>query len=187
MEIELRILDWIQTWHTPVLDGLMCAITTLGNAGAIWILLGLLLFLNTKTRKTGAVVMAALVLDVLFCNVLLKPYIARVRPCDVNTAVSLLIARPKDFSFPSGHTAASFAAVAALWFAGEKKLVKPAFVLACLIAFSRLYLYVHYPTDILGGIVVGMVAGYLGYRIVQKGIAYYTEKQDRSGWHIERG
>ena len=109
--------------------------------------------------------MAALVLDVLFCNVLLKPYIARVRPCDVNTAVSLLIARPKDFSFPSGHTAASFAAVAALWFAGEKKLVKPAFVLACLIAFSRLYLFVHFPTDVLAGIAVGFICAFLAAKI----------------------
>lgn len=76
--------------------------------------------------------------------------------------IQLLIPRPSDYSFPSGHTAASFTAVAALYFAGEKKMWKIALILASLIAFSRLYLYVHYPTDILGGIIVGIVCGYFG-------------------------
>ena len=111
--------------------------------------------------------MAALVLDVILCNGVLKHVFARVRPCDVNTTIQLLVPRPSDYSFPSGHTAASFAAVAALFFAGQKKLWKPALVLAVLIAFSRLYLYVHYPTDILGGIAVGVLCGYIGARCVQ--------------------
>ena len=112
------------------------------------------------TRKTGMVMMAALCIELVVCNGILKNLFARIRPCDVNTQIQLLIARPDDFSFPSGHTAASFAAVAALYFSGERKLWKPALILACLIAFSRLYLYVHYPTDILGGILVGIAAGY---------------------------
>ena len=111
--------------------------------------------------------MAALVLDMILCNGILKHVFARVRPCDVNTTIQLLVPRPSDYSFPSGHTAASFAAVAALFFAGQKKLWKPALVLAVLIAFSRLYLYVHYPTDILGGIAVGVLCGYIGARCVQ--------------------
>lgn len=111
--------------------------------------------------------MAALVLDMILCNGILKHVFARVRPCDVNTTIQLLVPRPSDYSFPSGHTAASFAAVAALFFAGQKKLWKPALVLAVLIAFSRLYLYVHYPTDILGGIVAGVLCGYIGARCVQ--------------------
>ena len=96
----------------------------------------------------------------------MKPLFARMRPFDVNNAVRLLIPGPGDFSFPSGHTAASFASVAALYFAGERKLWKPALLLAVMIAFSRLYLYVHYPTDILGGVAVGVIAGYTGCRIV---------------------
>ena len=111
--------------------------------------------------------MAALILDMILCNGILKHVFARVRPCDVNTTIQLLVPRPSDYSFPSGHTAASFAAVAALFFAGQKKLWKPALVLAVLIAFSRLYLYVHYPTDILGGIIVGVLCGYIGARCVQ--------------------
>lgn len=89
------------------------------------------------------------------------------RPFDVNTAVQLLVAKPRDYSFPSGHTAASFASVTALYLAGEKKMWKAALVLAVLIALSRLYLYVHYPTDIIGGVIFGSLSGYLGYKIVE--------------------
>lgn len=168
MGIEFRILDFIQGMQTPVGDAVMCFITKLGNAGMIWIVLAVILLLIPKTRKTGIIILAALCIDLVVCNGILKNLFARIRPCDVNTQIQLLIARPDDFSFPSGHTAASFAAVAALYFSGERKLWKPALVLACLIAFSRLYLYVHYPTDILGGILVGIAAGYIGYAMNQK-------------------
>ena len=161
MNIELSILDWIQTLHTPFLDKIMVFITRLGDAGIIWILLSIVLLLIPKTRKSGAVMVAALVVDVLLCNIVLKNLVARTRPYDVNTGVHLLVAKLHDYSFPSGHTAASFTA-------GEKKLWKFALVLACLIAISRLYLYVHYPTDVLGGILFGVISGYLGYRKVLK-------------------
>lgn len=168
MNIELSILDWIQTLHTPFLDKIMVFITRLGDAGIIWILLSIVLLLIPKTRKSGAVMVAALVVDVLLCNIVLKNLVARTRPYDVNTCVHLLVAKLHDYSFPSGHTAASFASVTALYLAGEKKLWKFALVLACLIAISRLYLYVHYPTDVLGGILFGVISGYLGYRKVLK-------------------
>lgn len=171
MGIEFRILDGIQSIRTPLGDVVMPLISSLGNAGMIWVLLALVLFLVPRTRRSGAIVLAALCLDVLMCNVLLKHMFARIRPCDVNTAVQLLIARPHDFSFPSGHTAASFAAASALYFAGEKKLFKAAAVLAVWIAFSRMYLYVHYPTDILGGVIVGVLSGYIGMCVWKK--AYY--------------
>lgn len=154
--------------RTPLGDMAMCFITKLGDAGMIWILLAVILFLIPKTRKTGIVIIVALCIDFVVCNGILKNFFARIRPCDVNTQIQLLIARPDGFSFPSGHTAASFAAVAGLYFSGERKLWKPALALACLIAFSRLYLYVHYPTDILGGIFVGFAAGYMGYALYRK-------------------
>ena len=168
MNIELSILDWIQTLHTPFLDKIMVFITRLGDAGIIWIVLSIVLRLIPKTRKSGAVMVVALVVDVLLCNIVLKNLVARTRPYDVNTGVHLLVAKLHDYSFPSGHTAASFASVTALYLAGEKKLWKFALVLACLIAISRLYLYVHYPTDVLGGILFGVISGYLGYRKVLK-------------------
>ena len=167
--IELGILDWIQTLHTPFLDAFMSNFTKLGDAGILWILLTLVLLLIPKTRKAGLVLMAALLVDVILCN--------GIRPFDVNTAISLLVARPRDFSFPSGHTAASFASIAALYLVNKNHLRlgaparltsvlwKAALVAGCLLAFSRLYLYVHFPTDILGGIAVGILSGYLGYRI----------------------
>lgn len=146
----------------------MVFITRLGDAGIIWIVLSIVLLLIPKTRKSGAVMVAALVVDVLLCNIVLKNLVARTRPYDVNTGVHLLVEKLHDYSFPSGHTAASFASVTALYLAGEKKLWKFALVLACLIAISRLYLYVHYPTDVFGGILFGVISGYLGYRKVLK-------------------
>lgn len=166
--MEIKILDFIQNMRTPIGDSIMCFITDLGNAGMIWIVLTVILLLIPKTRKSGFIMVAALILDAILCNGILKNAFARVRPCDVNPAVDLLIPRPEDYSFPSGHTAASFAAVSALFFAGEKKLWKPALLLAVLIAFSRLYLYVHYPTDVLGGIAVGVICGYAGMRLVKQ-------------------
>ena len=112
--------------------------------------------------------MAALLVDLVICNGILKPLVHRIRPFDVKTGIELLVKRPTDYSFPSGHTAASFASVTALYLAGEKKLWIPALVLAVLIAFSRLYLYVHYPTDVLGGVVAGLAAGALGYWLMKK-------------------
>ena len=163
--MEIHILDMIQNLRTPIGDVVVPLITRLGDAGIIWIILTVLLLIIPKTRKTGVIMMAALLVDVLLCNVLIKNLVARTRPFDVNTTVQLLVAKPQDYSFPSGHTAASFASVTALYLAGEKKLWKIALVLAVLIAFSRLYLYVHYPTDVLGGIITGAIAGYIGYKL----------------------
>ena len=166
--MELQVLDALQTIHNPVLDTLMCAITRLGDAGIFWILLCMVLLILPKTRRSGVILMAALLVDLVICNGILKPLVHRIRPFDVKTGIELLVKRPIDFSFPSGHTAASFASVMALYLAGEKRLWIPALVLAVLIAFSRLYLYVHYPTDVLGGVVIGVMAGALGYWLVKK-------------------
>ena len=165
--MEIHILDMIQNFRTPIGDVVVPLITRLGDAGIIWIILTVLLLIIPKTRKTGVIMMAALLVDVLLCNVFIKNLVARTRPFDVNTAVQLLVAKPRDYSFPSGHTAASFASVTALYLVGEKKMWKAALVLAVLIALSRLYLYVHYPTDIIGGVVFGSLSGYLGYKIVE--------------------
>lgn len=166
--MELRFLDFLQTIHTPLLDKILAFITSLGNAGIIWIVLAVVLLILPKTRKTGIIVATALLADLVLCNLILKNLVARVRPYDVNTAIAILIKKPLDFSFPSGHTAASFAAMTALFLAKMKKAWIAALVLAVLIAFSRLYFYVHYPTDVLGGAVVGILSGIIGYAIVEK-------------------
>ena len=143
----------------------MPIISMLGNVGAIWIVCAVVLLVIPKTRKVGVVLAVSLAIEALCCNVILKPLVARIRPFDVNTAVQLLISPPKDFSFPSGHTGAAFAAASALFFS-KNRLWIPSLVLAILIAFSRLYLYVHYPTDVLGGILLGILSGWLGYTLV---------------------
>lgn len=167
MGIEIQLLDSLQKIHTPVLNRVMCLITHLGDSGMIWILLALVLLVMKRTRKTGAILAVALIVDLILCNGILKNLVARARPFTVNPQIALLIPTPHDFSFPSGHTAAAFTAVTALYLGKARALFKPALVLAILIAFSRLYLYVHYPTDILGGIVCGVLCGYAGYRLVK--------------------
>lgn len=162
MEFEFMILDWLQSLRTPFLDTFMPLVSSLGNAGIFWIILTLALLLFQKTRKIGVCVALALIFDLLLCNLLIKPLVARPRPFVVNSAIELIIPAPAEYSFPSGHTAVSFAAVTALFLSKQKWLWVPGLVLAVLIAFSRMYLYVHYPTDILGGIFVGIAAGSLG-------------------------
>lgn len=161
--MELQILDWIQKLRTPGLDFFMVQITRLGDKGMIWLILAAMLIIIPKTRKSGGILAAALIIDILLCNGILKHLFGRIRPCEVNQAVQLLVPRPDDFSFPSGHTAASFCAVTALFLCRERMLWKVSLFLAVLIAFSRLYLYVHYPTDILGGVLFGICSGILGY------------------------
>lgn len=162
---ELAVLDWIQTHlRCGFLDAVLPVISWTCDHGEIWILLAAVLLFWKKHRWTGVSVSFALILDLICCNMILKPLVGRIRPFAVNTAVELLTAPPADASFPSGHTAASFAAVFALRASGSP-LWKPALVLAAGIAFSRLYLYVHWPTDVLGGILVGAVAGWAGARL----------------------
>ena len=168
MSWEFQLLDWFQTIRTPLLDEVVPIITTLGDNGYVWIALAALLLAIPRTRKTGVIVAAALICDLILCNGIVKPLAHRIRPYDVNTDIVLLIKRLTDYSFPSGHTAASFAAVSALFCAGEKKLWKGSLVLATAIALTRLYLYVHYPTDVLGGVLIGLLCGWLGCYIVKK-------------------
>lgn len=159
--MELRFLDWLQTLRTPWLDAIMVTATNLGNGGILWIIGAAALMAHPKTRKAGVAVAISLVLELVFCNLILKPLFARPRPFEINTAVSLLISRPSDYSFPSGHTGAAFAAASALFFRKNHWWI-PAGLLAAMIGFSRLYLYVHYPSDVLAGAMLGVMLGGLG-------------------------
>lgn len=166
MNFDMAILDLIQSnIRTGFMDAIMPFITQLGDAGLIWIILSIGLIISKKTRKIGFVMIIALILNGIICNTILKPMLARIRPFDVNTAIKLLINKPRDFSFPSGHTSASFTAASVLFFR-KSKLFVPSLVLAFLISFSRLYLYVHYPSDVLAGLVLGVLCGYIGHRAV---------------------
>ena len=169
---DLPILEWIQAnLQSGFLDKLMPIITAFGNGGIFWIACSLLLMLLPKTRRIGFGMAFALTMGLLVCNIILKPGVARIRPYDLQetlgVTIDLLIKRSHDFSFPSGHTIASFEACTVLML-GNKKLGIPATLLAILIAFSRLYLYVHYPTDVIVSIVLGTVFGIIGWALAKK-------------------
>lgn len=164
---DLPILDWIAAnlW-CPILDTLMPIITLFGDAGIFWIAVALIFLLTKKYRKTGLGMAIALILGLLVCNIWLKPLVGRIRPYDFQMTyfareIPLLVDRMHDFSFPSGHTIASFEAAVVI-FLNNKKLGIPALILAVLISFSRLYLYVHYPTDVIFSAVLGTVFAFLG-------------------------
>ena len=171
------MLDWVQQIDWAVLHGmrdvlscgvmdfLMPRITALGDNGVIWIVAAAAMTISKKYRKYGIAMFAALAVGVLVGNVCLKNLIARSRPCWLEQ-VPLLIANPSDYSFPSGHTLASVIGAFMLT-AANRKFGVAAIPLAALIGFSRLYLYVHYPTDIIGGVIFGSLSGYLGYKIVE--------------------
>ncbi len=168
MPWEFAFLDYLQTLHTPALDTLMLFLTTITDKGAAGIVLCLVLLARKKWRKVGVVMLVALVIGHVLTNVILKNLVARVRPCDVNLVVEMLIARPQSFSFPSGHTTLTFAAVMTLYFARWRKFFAAAVVVGALVCFSRMYLYVHFPTDILAGVFVGTLSAYVGWKVVEK-------------------
>lgn len=167
---ELALLDGIQNLRCGPLDWLMPFLSGLSNHGELWIFLAALLLLLRRQRKHGIAAACALVLDLVFCNMLLKPLIGRTRPFVFRSNLPLLVPPPGDASFPSGHTAAAFAVVFALRASGSP-LWRPALVLAAAIAFSRLYLYVHWPTDIVGGILLGAAVGWAGARAAETTLA----------------
>lgn len=152
--MELEILHAIQGLHNEWLNALMIFFSAMGNGGIVWIVTSVVLALIPRTRKCGFAMMASMALTFLFGNLLLKNLIARPRPFFVDESVALLIPRPSEYSFPSGHTANSFAAAVVI-FSHYRKAGIGALLVAAVIAFSRMYLFVHYPTDILGGLALG--------------------------------
>lgn len=165
---DFFILDLINKYFScKALDVIMPAITRLGNAGIIWIILTIICLLTKKYRKTGVVLAVGLVLGLIIGNLFLKNIFARLRPFQIKEGVNLLIAAPKDFSFPSGHTLSSFISATVLSIRHKKSRVY-AIVLASLISFSRLYLYVHFPSDVIGGIVLGVLIGFASNNLVEK-------------------
>jgi len=172
LAFDLPILDWIQAnLKSGFMDVVMPIITMLGDEGIFWIAWAVLLLFFPKTRKIGLGMGFAMIIGLLVCNVTLKPLIQRPRPYDLQAEmgviIPLLTERMHDFSFPSGHTIASFEAATVL-LKNSKKMGIPAMILAVLIAFTRLYLYVHYPTDVLFSVVAGIAFGFLGNFLAQK-------------------
>jgi len=163
---ELPLLEGLHdAIECPFLDALMPFVSNFAKWGVGWIVLGLVLVCIRKTRKMGVTVLLSLLLGLLFCNGILKPLFARIRPYEWNTAITLLIPPESDRSFPSGHAVASFESAVAV-FCYHKKWGAVALVLAGVIAFSRLYLLMHFFTDVLVGALVGILCGLLAYALV---------------------
>ncbi len=169
-------MDWIQAnlvwdWLAPV----MRFFSSIGELGAVWVLLGVLLLLRKSTRRLGVYCLLSIALSAIFCNLLLKPLVMRPRPFTVHPQVLLQVAPPDGFSFPSGHTSASFAAATALAL-GDRRAALPAYLIAVLIGFSRLFFYVHYPSDVLAGLLLGCAIGFaakwLGGKLLKKWPAF---------------
>ena len=162
-QLDGGILLWIQeNLRSPLLTGIFTFITRLGDGGFIWILLTLLLLVPKKTRKVALSMAAALICSLVITNLLLKNSVARVRPYEVVEGLRILIAPPQDWSFPSGHTSASLAAGVVMLRMLPRQIGVPGFILAILISLSRLYVGVHYPTDVLGGAAIGVACALLG-------------------------
>lgn len=172
VSFDLPILDWIQAnLQSPLMDKIMPIITLFGEGGIFWIAWAVLMLIIPKTRKIGIGMLIALVTGLLVCNVTLKPLVGRIRPYDLQeqmgVTINLLVERLHDFSFPSGHTIASFEASVVL-LKNSKKMGIPALIIAILVSFSRLYLYVHYPTDVLVSVVLGTLFAFLGCALADK-------------------
>ena len=170
VSFDLPILEWIQAHlQCTFLDKSMPIITLFGDGGIFWIAVAVVLLIFPKYRKVGFSMGAALILGVLVCNVTMKPLIARIRPYDLQETlgnhINLLISVQHDYSFPSGHTIASFEACVVLLIK-DKRMGIPAAIIAFLVAFSRLYLYVHYPTDVIFSVFAGILFAFLGCAIV---------------------
>lgn len=158
-QMDLSLLNFLQEHcRTDFLDAFFSIVTTLGNSGIIWIVLSLILICTKKYRRIGILLLIALLIGSVLGEGILKPLIGRARPFYSNTEIDLLITPPSGYSFPSGHSWSSFTAATILCFANRKIGFAALFLAAC-IAFSRLYLYVHFPSDVLVGILCGIATG----------------------------
>ena len=180
VSFDLPILEWIQTHlQSGFMDFIMPIITVFGDAGIFWMVWAAVLLIFPKTRKTALGMAFAMMMGLVICNMILKPVVGRIRPYDfqinelgktwdeILLAGKLLVETPHDYSFPSGHTIASFEACVVLLL-NDKRMGIPALILAILIAFSRMYLYVHYPTDVLVSVVLGTLFAFIGNAIAQR-------------------
>ena len=179
LNFDLSVFQWIQSIQNEFFDALMVGITTLGNGGAVFIALGLVFLFTKKHRKAGLAVIVALLVMLLCNDLFLKEFFARPRPFNLletdperyafwakGYIYPELISKPTSFSFPSGHTASAFAAaIALLWH--NRKFGIPITIFAALMGFSRIYVEVHYCTDVIAGVVSGTICAFVAVLIVK--------------------
>ena len=158
--MELNILYWIQNLHSDLLNTIMVTIFNdiVGSKGEMWVILGIILLVIPRTRKAGLCTLAAYIAAYYVGDGILKDLIARPRPCMIDETVELLVSRPSSYSCPSVHSMLAFASASSIfWF--HKKAGTAALVFAALVGFSRMYFFVHFPTDVLLGSALGFLIG----------------------------
>ncbi|BCZ47959.1 phosphatase PAP2 family protein [Clostridium gelidum] len=167
--IDNSILQFIQVnMRSSIMDKVMPLITDLGNGAIIWMLIAIAFLINKKYRRYGLMIIVALMLCFIVGNLSIKPLVARVRPFNAKPLLDgLLIKQPADFSFPSGHTMCSFASGVVIFYM-NRRIGIFALIISSLIGFSRLYLYVHYPSDVFLGMVIGILLGSLSIIIIKR-------------------
>ncbi len=174
VSFDLPILDWIQAnLQSPLMDTIMPIITMFGDDGIFWIACAVILLLIPKTRRTGLGMGIALAMGLVICNIILKPVVGRIRPYDFqeqynNVIIPMLISGLSDFSFPSGHTTAAFAAMMGLFLATDKRKSWPALIFAVVMGLSRIYLGVHYPSDVIAGAAIGTLGSFAVYKLLHR-------------------
>ena len=158
VEFDKTVVRFIsENINSQMLDYIMRFVSSMGDMGALWFGIAFtLIFMGGEKRKAGYLMLASFALEAVMCNVVLKPSIARIRPNDA-LGLELIIKKPTDYSFPSGHTAAAFASATSLYLSDKEK-GKFLFIPAILTAISRVYLLVHYPTDVIAGAIIGIIS-----------------------------
>lgn len=170
MSNEMQFLLWLQNhMRSDILNHIFVFITNFfGQAGIFWIAAAIVLLLFKKTRPAGIACAIALAVQGVLINLVIKPIVARPRPYDACSLLIPLVTRLKDYSFPSGHTGCAFSAAIVMAKMLPKKIGVPAVIIACLLGFSRMYVGVHYPTDVLAGALIGIGSAIVGMLITQK-------------------
>ena len=183
--ITFGILLWALDWdilyfiqnhlRNGFLDTIVPIYTSLGEWAIMWIVMGIAMIAIKKYRRCGFMVILALIAGLLICNIALKNIVARTRPCYIDESIVLLVGNPSEYSFPSGHSVSSMAAAMTIWL-HHKKLGLIAIILAIFMGLSRLYVFVHFPTDVYGGFIIGAFIAF-GLNLAYN---HFTNKKEKT-------
>lgn len=167
MDWDAGVLMWIRdNLSCGFLDAVMPVISRICTADIIWFIAVLLMIRDRRTRKAGTVLLLALVISILIVNIILKPAVGRIRPYDA-LDVPIIVSPSSEYSFPSGHTTGVTVMASVLLLSGYRKAGYGMSVFVVMVMFSRMYLFMHYPTDIMGGILAGIASVAFAFAVLE--------------------